>query len=588
MFTEFSSLNALWASLTVEELVRSEADHFFFSPGSRSSPLVVAIARNKKAHGVVHYDERGTAFHALGWARATRRPAVLVCTSGTAAADFMPAVIEASMDMVPLIVLTADRPPELRNTGANQTIDQVKLYGSYVRWFYDLPCPDANIEPRFVLTTIDQTVYQARRAPAGPVHVNCMFREPLAPVGPERDFAHYLSGLELWEKSQKPYTEYTKALGAPSEDTVAQAATILREADRGILAVGRLCSNDEQQAVKRMASHLNWPTFPDISSGLRLGATSDNLIAYYDQLLLSNGFAQSCQPLTVLHVGSIPTSKRLQQFMEKSHPCDYVMVAGHPLRHDPGHCVTMRIEADVVAFCKKLVSLIKEPQANRPWLEQFTSGSDIVGRVLQEAIDNDDGLSEPAVTRLICQHIQKDSGLFVANSMPIRDMDAYADPHGPAVTVACNRGASGIDGIIASATGFARGLDKPATILIGDLAFLHDVNSLALLKSLAHRLVIVVTNNNGGGLFSFLPIAELKDVFEPFFGTPHDLSFDRAAEMFELDYYCPNSKVSFLTSYLSAQKENRSAIIEIKSDRAENYRLHQALQQKIISALNNL
>jgi 2-succinyl-5-enolpyruvyl-6-hydroxy-3-cyclohexene-1-carboxylate synthase len=174
--------------------------------------------------------------------------------------------------------------------------------------------------------------------------------------------------------------------------------------------------------------------------------------------------------------------------------------------------------------------------------------------------------------------------------MPIRDMDMYADPHGPVVTVACNRGASGIDGIIASATGFACGLNKPVTLLIGDLAFLHDVNSLALLKSLAHPhpLVIVVINNDGGGLFSFLPIAQVKEAFEPFFGTPHGLSFDKAADMFGLDYYCPDSKESFISSYLSAQKENRSAIIEIKSNRAENYRFHQALQKKIISALNGL
>lgn len=587
MDTEAASLNALWADLIVEELVRTQIDYFCLSPGSRNSPLTVAVALNKSARSVVHYDERGTAFHALGWARAARRPAVLVCTSGTAAADFMPAVIEASMDMVPLIVLTADRPPELRNTGANQTIDQVKLYGGYVRWFCDLPCPDGDIEPEFVLTTVDQAVYRATRPPAGPVHINCMFREPLAPIGPKKDFSHYLSGIKRWKENQKRYTEYTNAPGAPDAETVAKAATIVSATDKGIVVVGRLRSSEEQEAVKTVARHLKWPVFPDIASGLRLGVASDNVIAYYDQLLLSNEFVGSCQPLTVVHFGSIPTSKRLQQFLEKSRPSEYIMMAYHPLRHDPGHCVTMRVETDVTEFCRRLLQGVRE-QKRTPWLEELVIRTRLVEQVFKEMIDSGGTLSEPAVARLISQNIRPDSGLFVANSMPIRDMDMYADPHGPVATVACNRGASGIDGIIASATGFACGLNKPVTLLIGDLAFLHDVNSLALLESLANPLIIVVINNDGGGLFSFLPIVQVKEAFEPFFGAPHGLSFDKAADMFGLDYYCPDSKESFITSYRSAQQKDCSIIIEIKSNRTENYRFHQALQEKIISSPANV
>ncbi len=587
MLTEFSSLNALWASLIVEELVRNRVDYFCLSPGSRNSPLTVAIAHNKNAHSVIHYDERGTAFHALGYARATRRPAVLVCTSGTAAADFMPAVIEASMDMVPLIVLTADRPPELRYTGANQTIDQVKLYGSYVRWFCDLPCPGADIEPQFVLTTIDNAVYRATRSPAGPVHINCMFREPLAPIGPKKDFSHYLSGIKRWGKGQKRYTEYTNAPSAPGAEAIAEAAVIVSETDRGILVVGRLHRSEEQEAVKRVARYLNWPTFPDIASGLRLGAADDNIIAYFDQLLLSERLAEADKSHTILHFGGIPVSKRLQQFIEKSRPENYIIVANHPWCHDPGYRVTMRIETGISEFCEALVANL-ENQKRTSWLDGFVGRSHLLKQVLKDTIDNEDALSEPAVARLISQNIQQGSGLFLASSMPIRDMDMYADLYGPAVTVGCNRGASGIDGTIASASGFARGLDKPTTLLIGDLAFLHDVNSLALLKSLVHPLIIVVINNDGGALFSFLPIAQMKEVFEPFFGTPHGFSFDKAAAMFGLDYYCPDSKESFLTSYRSVQQKNCSAIIEVKSDRSENYRFHQTLQKKIISALDNL
>ena len=587
MTYEFTNLNELWAYLIIDELVRNRVDYFCLSPGSRSSPLAIAASMNKNVQSIVHYDERGMAFHALGYARATLRPAALICTSGTAAANYMPAVIEASMDMAPLLVLTADRPPELRDAGANQKLDQVKLFGSYVRWFCDLPCPDINIRPQFVLTTIDQAVCRATRLPSGPVHINCMFREPLAPIGPKQDFSHYLSDVKQWMKDTKPYTQYGSVSLEREANSIAKVASTLKEVDKGIIVVGKLHTDEEQEAVKKLAHHLNWPTFPDISSGLRLGATGSNVIAYWDQLLLSDEFTAEHEPLTVLHFGDIPISKRLQQFIEKSRLSEYVVVACHSRRYDPGHRVTMRIEANIKNYCKYLLEHTGS-QSDMIWLQRFKLGSDTIGRVLQDVLDNDDRLSEPTVARLISKNIQHDAGLFLANSMPIRDMDMYADPHGSQVTVKCNRGASGIDGIIASAAGFAKGLNKTTTLLIGDLAFLHDMNSLALIKSLDNSLVIVVINNNGGGLFSFLPIAQVKDSFESFFGTPHGLSFDKAAAMFGFDYYCPDSRKSFLTSYLSAQNEDRSAIIEIKSDRNENYRIHQAIQEKVIASLDSL
>jgi 2-succinyl-5-enolpyruvyl-6-hydroxy-3-cyclohexene-1-carboxylate synthase len=212
----------------------------------------------------------------------------------------------------------------------------------------------------------------------------------------------------------------------------------------------------------------------------------------------------------------------------------------------------------------------------------------LVDQVLKEVIDKGAVLSEPAVARLISPHIADGSGLFIANSMPIRNMDMFADPHGANVTVGCNRGASGIDGTISSAAGFAHGLNKPVTLLIGDLAFLHDLNSLALIKSLKQHFIMVVINNNGGGMFSFLPIAKVKQVFEPYFGTPHDLNFENTAKMFGIEYHCPGSKEEFITSYRSLQKENRSAIIEVRSDREENYRIHQEIEEKVKAALENI
>ncbi len=587
MFTRFVSLNELWAKLIVEELIRNGVSFFVLSPGSRSSPLTAAVAAHNDAASVVHYDERGSAFHGLGYARTTGQPAVIICTSGTAAANFMPAVIEAAMDMVPLILLTADRPPELRHTGANQTIDQVHLYGRYTRWFCDLPCPSLDITPEYVLTTIDQAVHRTRRSPAGPIHINCMFREPLAPVGEKSEFSSYLSPVARWTQGSEPFTQYVTTETVTDEESILPVAKAINSVERGLLVVGQLHRRENRQAVADLAQQIKWPVLPDIASGLRLSDNNQNVITYYDQLLLSDTFTAENRPQAVLHFGGVPTSKRLQQFLKACQPEIYIHVADHPRRHDPDHRVTVRIESDIAAFCRQLSGRLN-PGTGSEWLEKWVAGSRCVEQVLHKRLNAVSELSEPGISRLVSKHILPGSGLFVAGSMPIRDLDMYADSSGPEVTVGCNRGASGIDGIIASAIGFARGLDRPTTLLIGDLAFLHDLNSLALIKSLHRSFTIVVLNNDGGGIFSFLPIAKLKEHFEPFFGTPHGLGFKPAAQMFGCDHCCPNTDKSFVEAYESAQQGDGATIIEVSSNREKNRRFHQDLQSEIAGSLNRL
>lgn len=585
MTTEFHNLNALWAHLIVEELIRHGIRSFFLSPGSRNAPLVTAIAENTRAESVVHYDERGSAFHAVGYARATMTPAVVVSTSGTAAANFYPAVVEASMDMVPLIVLTADRPPELRDTGANQTIDQVKMYGDSVRWFFDMPCPDEAIAPRFVLSTIDEAIRQALSSPAGPVHLNTMFREPLTPVGTKKDFSAYLTPIARWRERRKPYTDFHVGVPSASDEAVATVAETLSKARRGLVIVGRLAREEERQAVWEVCRHLKIPVFPDIASGMRLGKRADNVIAFYDVMLQSERFFNELRPDVILHFGRVPTSKRLQQLCAAYPPKEYIHIASHSLRDDPDHLVTNRVEVDIPTFCKRLVTSLPPADPPSSWLEQFKTASKKAETVLAKELDTGDALSEPAIARLISRYILSDSGLFLASSMPIRDMDMFADPSGAPVVVGCNRGASGIDGTIATAAGFARGLQKPVTLLMGDLAFLHDVNSLALAASLPHPLIMVVINNNGGGIFSFLPISQWKDKFEPYFAAPHGLTFSHAAEMFGIAYASPSDRASFVQAYQKAQEEKHSIIIEVSTDRNDNVALHRLIAEKIVAAL---
>ena len=570
MNRETPRANRLWANLIVEELVRCGVDFFCVAPGSRSTPLIAALAANDKARSLVHFDERGTAFAALGHARATGRPAAWITTSGTAVANGLPAVVEASTDGVPMILLTADRPPELRQTGANQTIDQPDIFGDYVRWRFDLPAPDPAIDPSMVLTTVDQAAYRASRTPRGPVHLNLMFREPFLH---ERDDAP--AGPSPWVESDEPYTRYAATKPAVDETEIRGLWQTLCPAKRGLVVAGRLSSRKQGEAVLRLASALGWPLLPDIGSQVRLGADSENLVAHYDALLANDTFSEAHAPEAVVHIGGRALSKRLEQFLGRSRPDPYVVARENPFRLDPAHRVTHSFEVDVVDFCGALVKAAAENPLteNAPWTAGWREASVKVVRFMDGISSRE--LNEPFVARSVSRRVPQDHGLVVASSMPVRDLDTYATAGGAAVPVAANRGVSGIDGTVATAAGFAKGLGRPVTLLIGDLALLHDLNSLAMLRDV--QVIVVVLNNDGGGIFSFLPVARHREFFEPYFGTPQGVGFGPAAGMFGLGYEQPHTTGEFLDAYAEACASGRSSILEVRTDREENVRLHAEL-----------
>ncbi len=576
------NINHLWAGLLIEELVRGGVAFFVLASGSRSTPLATAVARHPTARHVVHVDERGAAFAALGYGRATGRPAGWITTSGTAVANGLPAVVEASESRVPLLLLTADRPPERRATGANQTVDQVKIFGGFVRWQFDLPAPSVEVPPQMVLTTAAQAVWRARRAPAGPVHLNCMFRKPLAPDPDGSDLTGYAAPLRAWAEAEAPYTTYAAAPAAPPEEVVDAVWNALRGAERGLVVAGRLDTRREAEAVRRLAEKLRWPLLPDVASQLRLGAGAE--AAYFDGVLTSAPFQAAHAPEAVLHLGGRSLSKRLREFIDAHPPAVYAVAVDAPDRLDPDHRVTHRAEAGVEAFCAALAERATASAKGKAWQERWHGASARAGAVL-DAFDADaEALSEPLVARLVARHLPAGHGLFLASSMPVRDVNRFAAPDGAApVRVAANRGASGIDGTVASAAGFALGLKAPVTLVIGDLALLHDLNGLALLH--AAPVVAIVINNDGGGIFSFLPIAKHADVFEPFFATPHGRSFEHAAALFGLPYHRPDSKTAFVEAYRAACASGRSALIEVRTDRGENLHLHQRLEVRIAEAV---
>ncbi len=579
-------MNCLWGTLIVDELIRQGVEYFCLAPGSRSSPLALAVAKNPRARSFIHYDERGLAFHALGWSAATKRPCVIITTSGTAVANLLPAVVEASKKKLPLIILTADRPPELRDTGAMQTIHQPGIFGKYVRWHFDLPCPTQDIEPSFVLTTVDQAIHRARASVPGPVHLNCMYRDPL-PGLTTAPAIQNSGNLKDWAKSNRPYTAYLTAQPLLSREKMARISREIRKIKKGVIVVGKLADAQEGRAALELSKRLNWPLFPDISSGLRLGNKHKNVIPYYDQILSSREFCEKNTFDGVVHLGGRITSKRWYEYIEKSRPRHYIMVLKHPLRHDPLHNVTLRIESGIGAFCQA-VHGSAFPQRRSQDIRQLKKISAAVDAAITEFMTKRRKLNEPTVARLISRYIPKQTALFLANSMPVRYMDMFACGSQHPVRVEGNRGASGIDGTIASATGFARGIKRPVTLLVGDLAFLHDLNSLRMLTALKIPVVIVVLNNNGGGIFSFLPVAQSPEaIFEKYFAAPHHLQFSLAARMFSIHYAQPKTQNQFTAEYNMAFVRKKPTIIEINTDRKMNHKFHEDLQNKIRTAVND-
>lgn len=580
-----SDINTLWGSFLIEELIRNGSHYFCLSPGSRSTPLTLAIARHNHARTIVCHDERGAAFHALGYARATGKPAVLVCTSGSAAAHYYPAVVEAAMDRLPMLILSADRPPELQETGANQTICQHALFGAYAKWHLNLPYPDPAIAASTLLSAVDQALYQSRTTPSGPVHLNCPFREPLVPSSETADDEDYLRTLAAWQSTKKPFTEYLPSTHQPNDLLIQQIRTFLQGTRNGLIAIGRLNNEAERRSVKRLLAALPWPALMDVTSGLRLSQSARSVVHYYDQLLLCDTFCANHRPETVLQIGSPFVSKRFLQYMQQTpRPRHHIIIKNHPYRYDPSNTITHHVETDIAAFCEALLDNLTLSPAPE-WSHAFLARSASVDRIVSATVNASQSLSEIAVARLVSERLPADQALWLGNSMPVRDMDMYGSPFSNSEQVAANRGASGIDGTVAAASGFAVGLNKPVTLVLGDLALLHDLNSLGLAARCPIPLVIIVINNNGGGIFSMLPIADFPDVFESYFATPTNLSFEAAAQLFGLAYGQPKTTSEFLDAYQKALLATKPTLIEVVTDRQENARLHRELQQTIVATL---
>ncbi len=553
-------MNDLYAQQIVHHLVQQGVRRVCIAPGSRSTPLVYACAQEDRLEKTIHFDERGAAFYAYGYAKGSKTPVALICTSGTAIANLFPAVIEAYLDEVPLIIITSDRPPELRDCGANQTCDQTKFFGTYTRWYFEIPCPDSDMPQGFIGSTIAQAVFRATHTPRGPVHLNCLFREP------------FLSG----ERTPSiPSTHYDSGQLTLPPSLCEQWAKKLSQCEQGVILVGAFSTNRSLRSIFSLAEHLDWPILPDIMSGLRSEGMHPNVIPYYDIVLKT---LPHLRPDCILQFGDRIVSKPVIKWIEKFPPPLYAMVADHPFRHDPAHLLTHRVQCDPTLFAE----LILHGLSRRPsWLSHWKNISQVVEGHIDEFIPS---ASEPGILRFLHHHLPPHYAFFAANGMPVRDADQFFFPRFHRGPIFGKRAAAGIDGNIATIVGLAEGANRPICAIIGDQTALHDLNSLPLLHKSKVPILLLIINNQGGGIFSFLPIAEKKEMFENYWAAAHNWRFEEAAKMFRLPYLALTDP-SQLSRLFQSEK---TIIVECKTNRAENRALHHGIEENIKAKIMTL
>jgi len=560
-----AALNKLWAELMFEELARLGVKHVCIAPGSRSTPLTLAADDNEKLTLHTHFDERGLGFLALGIAKASQQPVVVVVTSGTAVANLLPAVAEAGLTGEKLVLLTSDRPAELIQCGANQAIRQHGIFSDHVTEFHDLPSPTLDISPNWLLTTIDAAMHQQLRR-GGAVHFNCHYPEPL--YGNDADFSPYLVPLNSWLNDDLPYTQYQQAVsGQVVLDISAWQSLIAR---KGIVVAGRM-EPGELSAVQTLAKKLGWPLLVDPQAG----GTSD--WAGYDVWLQNLECRQQIeQAEVVLQFGARLVSKRLLQLIA-GHPWQqYWLIDPLSVRLDPSHRRSQRIQAKVKNWAEEASQHITE-SGHDDWAAPLKQASAAYFELLAGR-END--LNEMTLAANLTQWLPEGSELFLGNSLIVRLLDMCGKQ--PQTATFANRGASGIDGLIATAAGVQKARQAPLLCLLGDTSLLYDLNSLALLKAATEPVVVLVTNNDGGAIFDLLPVPERQK--ESLYRMPHRLEFSHAAAMFGLDYQCPQTLADAEQACRQGLLHRGATLIEIKTPSGQSGELLKALFAEVQNA----
>lgn len=559
-----------------EELERSGVTDACVSPGSRSTAIVTALLRGRIRPWVV-LDERAAGFFAMGLAREIRRPVIVACTSGTAAANHTPAVAEASLLRVPLIMITADRPPEARDCRSPQTIDQVRMFGTHARWSVDVATPSAGADlDAYYRTLACRAVSTALGPPAGPVHLNLPMREPLIDVTEE---VEALCAPQSHERSVRPYVSVLPFRTRLESWAMRTIADEIRGCERGVIVCGPAIEPGSESPIAALSVRLGWPILADPLSGLRFGIHDRSLIVdSYDVLLRDPEFAAQHQPDAVIQFGDPPVSKALGQFLAARRRDVHLIVAEPMTWPDPSHIATQVARIDTPCFCAGIVEALGADRGASDWSRSWLEASRVVRSTLDKTLADEAPMFEGKVVSELLRLLPAGSLLHVGNSMPVRDLDTFAGNSGRMLTTRCNRGANGIDGVLSTAIGAAAARRRPTALLLGDLSFLHDVSALHIAARYPINLLVVVVNNDGGGIFSFLSQSSLGDgPFETFFGTPHGLDFEQAAALGRARYARADSWGRFQEAVETAFERGGLHVVEVPGDRARNLEAHRRM-----------
>jgi 2-succinyl-5-enolpyruvyl-6-hydroxy-3-cyclohexene-1-carboxylate synthase len=552
-----------------DELARCGLRHACTSPGSRCTPIVLSLVREPRIRSWSHVDERCAGFFALGAAKRSGTPVAVTCTSGTAAANLLPAVIEARHARVPLIVLTADRPPELRDVGAGQTIDQLKLYGDAVKWFFEAGVHEATPEAlRWIRTLACRAFWTAACGPPGPVHLNFPLREPLVP-----DQEH-LPDDATGRSGGRPYVMLHAPAPAASDGGGAHPF------GRVVIVAGAERDAEAARQLARFAAGAGIPLLADPLSGARHGPAA---IAHYDLLLRDPGFGAAHRPELVLRAGDLPTSKPLRAWLAGLRTAQ-IAIDPDGTWHDPDAVVGLRVQTPARTLLDGLAGDQVIP-VDPEWLGSWRAADDAAGASIAGALGEE--LSEPLVALSLGEWLGPETTLYVASSMPIRDVELFFPAREDGPRVLSNRGANGIDGTVSSAFGAAAVGAGPVVLLIGDVALAHDIGGLLASPRLGLTLTIVLLNNDGGGIFHFLAVSGQTDAFEEHVATPHGLDFARAAALYGCEYRRPLT-LGELRGAVEASASGAggaTTIIEVRTDRVENLTLHRRLADAALAAI---
>ncbi|MDJ0845760.1 2-succinyl-5-enolpyruvyl-6-hydroxy-3-cyclohexene-1-carboxylic-acid synthase [Crocosphaera sp.] len=568
MQLDFRNINTLWTSIIVETLSRLGLTTAVVCPGSRSTPLTIAFANHPKIETIPILDERSAAFFALGIAKRTHIPVALICTSGTACANFYPGVIEAKESQVPLLIFTADRPPELRNCHAGQTIDQVKLYSNYCNWYTELSLPSVEMRMLSYLRQIIISAWDHALIPySGVVHLNCPFREPLAPIFDpniktlfsERSFDDFFSNIYAGDK--KCLTSYYLA------DYLHQWLS----KPKGIIIAGVFNSYNPYlycDQIFFLSKVLNYPVLAEALSPLRNYAQGfSNLINTYDIILRNSKLAEKLVPDVVIQIGEFPTSKQLRAWLENC-KVEHFIIDHRPESLDPLHNKTHGIKVDIHDIEIEFDERYLPKKRSLSYLKEWKKINKIINQKIKSSFNKDREILEAKVYFILSKILPAKTSIFIANSMPVRYAEFFWMPNKSQFIPYFNRGANGIEGTLSTALGMAYKAQS-SVLITGDLALLHDTNGWLIRQQFQGHLTIILINNNGGGIFEMLPISQEESFFESYFATPQNIDFYQLCSTYKIEHILIKNWTQ-LKRLLNPLPSTGIRVLELQTDRKKD------------------